>query len=168
VNSAWWILERNFDKICLFLTSSFGQFVLRERQTTKIRVEIKALYPVDESDPTGPQHTRRLADMFGALESNKEILFIQDYSITQTSLEQIFNQFAAQVSWHFCIFAFLLCPPCLIFVCGVFSKMKRKALPLAWPELSPNWAVESFIFLISIFVLFLYLLTPIRAHIFVH
>jgi hypothetical protein len=35
--------------------------------------------------------------MFGAIEQRKEELHIQDYSIAQTSLEQIFNQFAAQV-----------------------------------------------------------------------
>ena len=34
--------------------------------------------------------------MFSLIEGNKERLSIQDYSIAQTSLEQIFNQFAAQ------------------------------------------------------------------------
>jgi ATP-binding cassette, subfamily A (ABC1), member 3 len=34
--------------------------------------------------------------MFGVVEVNKASLNIQEYSIAQTSLEQIFNQFAAQ------------------------------------------------------------------------
>ena len=34
--------------------------------------------------------------MFGSVEANKTRLSIQEYSIAQTSLEQIFNQFAAQ------------------------------------------------------------------------
>jgi ATP-binding cassette, subfamily A (ABC1), member 3 len=34
--------------------------------------------------------------MFGLVEANKSLLKIQEYSIAQTSLEQIFNQFAAQ------------------------------------------------------------------------
>jgi ATP-binding cassette, subfamily A (ABC1), member 3 len=34
--------------------------------------------------------------MFGSVEANKTRLNIQEYSIAQTSLEQIFNQFAAQ------------------------------------------------------------------------
>ena len=34
--------------------------------------------------------------MFGLVEGSKEKLNIQEYSIAQTSLEQIFNQFAAQ------------------------------------------------------------------------
>jgi hypothetical protein len=39
---------------------------------------------------------RLLSAIFGALESNKVRLSIQEYSISQTSLEQIFNGFAAQ------------------------------------------------------------------------
>ena len=39
---------------------------------------------------------RKLGQMFGKVEGAKNQLFIQDYSISQTSLEQIFNQFAAQ------------------------------------------------------------------------
>ena len=35
--------------------------------------------------------------MFGTIEAQKEKLKIQEYSIAQTSLEQIFNQFAATV-----------------------------------------------------------------------
>ena len=35
-----------------------------------------------------------LGDLFGILESNKTSLGLQDYSVSQTSLEQIFNQFA--------------------------------------------------------------------------
>lgn len=34
--------------------------------------------------------------MFGVVEGSKSELRIQEYSIAQTSLEQIFNQFAAQ------------------------------------------------------------------------
>ena len=34
--------------------------------------------------------------MFAAVEAKKTELRIQEYSIAQTSLEQIFNQFAAQ------------------------------------------------------------------------
>ena len=34
--------------------------------------------------------------MFGLVEGSRERLNIQEYSIAQTSLEQIFNHFAAQ------------------------------------------------------------------------
>ena len=35
-------------------------------------------------------------EMFNEIESRKDALYLQGYSISQTSLEQIFNQFAAQ------------------------------------------------------------------------
>lgn len=75
----------------------FRSFVLRERQTSKLRVEVSASQP--GPDPYGPPARRRLASMFGAIEASKAELRIQEYSIAQTSLEQIFNQFAAQVSF---------------------------------------------------------------------
>ena len=41
-------------------------------------------------------HINLSSAMFGLVEGSKEGLKIQEYSIAQTSLEQIFNQFAAQ------------------------------------------------------------------------
>lgn len=37
-----------------------------------------------------------LIAIFGAIEDQKKILELDGYSVSQTSLEQIFNQFAAQ------------------------------------------------------------------------
>jgi hypothetical protein len=62
-------------------------------------VEVSAYNPA----PTGQQPSRRkLGVMFGAIEEQKAFLNVQDYSIAQTSLEQIFNQFAAQVLQYQC------------------------------------------------------------------
>ncbi len=97
VCSVWWIFESRFDGIAIFLSTTFGEFVVRERQTSKIRVEIDATELVDVGNPEGPRVKRRLAKLFGAIESRKQELFIQEYSLSQTSLEQIFNQFASQV-----------------------------------------------------------------------
>jgi len=88
--ASWFILEVSYEAICEFLTRSFGSYVLRERQTAKIRVEISA-YNQD-----GDNTRRKLSQLFAAIESEKEVLSIQEYSIAQTSLEQIFNQFASQ------------------------------------------------------------------------
>jgi hypothetical protein len=82
------ILERQFDNIIAFLTSTFGSFILRERQSTKIRTEVGA------TNADGSK--RKLSTMFSAVERCRKDLFIQDYSVSQTSLEQIFNFFAAQ------------------------------------------------------------------------
>ena len=38
--ASWVILEMAFDQICGYLIQAFGTFVLRERQTSKIRVEV--------------------------------------------------------------------------------------------------------------------------------
>jgi len=56
----------------------------------QIRIEVPAM--------TFDGQTRKLAALFGAVESNKKQLNLEEYSVCQTSLEQIFNSFAAQVS----------------------------------------------------------------------
>ena len=86
---SWVILEEVFDNTCAFMRKEFDNFTVHERQPTKLRVEIDAL-----DNNTGKR--RLLGKMFGTVEANKDKLKIQDYSISQTSLEQIFNFFAAQ------------------------------------------------------------------------
>ena len=67
--ATWWVLEDTFDGICQFLERSFEGFVLRERQSSRIRAEIS------QTDSKGQQ--RRLASMFGTVESRKVALGIQ-------------------------------------------------------------------------------------------
>ena len=67
--ATWWVLEDTFDGICHFLQRSFEGFVLRERQSSRIRAEIS------QTDAKGQQ--RRLAAMFGIVESRKVALGIQ-------------------------------------------------------------------------------------------
>ena len=86
--SSWMILEEQYDKVTQFLSQYFGSYHVRERQTTKIRVEIGEVN-VDNSK-------RMLSKVFAAVEAHRSDLNIQDYSVSQTSLEQIFNFFAAQ------------------------------------------------------------------------
>ncbi|XP_071965866.1 phospholipid-transporting ATPase ABCA1-like isoform X2 [Antedon mediterranea] len=43
-----------------------------------------------------PMKSATLADIFGKLEHNKRALMIEDYSVTQTSLEQVFLNFASK------------------------------------------------------------------------
>ena len=83
----WCLLEVVYDEISLFLATKFGEYIQRERQPNKLRVEISARLP--DGSP------RLLSGIFGALEGSKGRLQIQEYSIAQTSLEQIFNGFAA-------------------------------------------------------------------------
>jgi len=86
--ASWMILEEAYDGLSQFLTANFPGYIMRERQTSRIRLEIPSI------TQTGEQ--LRLSVIFGKLESNKGLLRLQDYSVGQTSLEQIFNQFASQ------------------------------------------------------------------------
>jgi len=86
--ASWYILEGYFDEILEFLTANFTTFVVHERQPTKLRIEVPSELP------TGGK--RLLSSMFKAIEGSKAQLHIKDYSMAQTSLEQIFNFFAQQ------------------------------------------------------------------------
>jgi hypothetical protein len=51
--------------------------------------EAKARYEV------GSEGTR-ISEIFASIEDNKERLMLSDYGVSQTSLEQVFNHFAAK------------------------------------------------------------------------
>lgn len=87
--SSWLLLEEKIECLYEFFQTNFGTFQVRERQMAKVRVEVS----VFKEDGIS---MRPLSTLFGLIERNKEKLAILDYSISQTSLEQIFNQFAAQ------------------------------------------------------------------------
>ena len=87
--SSWLLLEEKVDGFYTFLKNNFGAFQVKERQISRVRVEIPVLMEDGVS-------RRPLSTLFGLIEHSKEELGILDYSISQTSLEQIFNQFAAQ------------------------------------------------------------------------
>lgn len=81
--ASWCRLERRLDAVLAFVAARFPGAALRERQGAKLRFEI-------------PAKGVTLAGLFGAIEDAKEDLHVQDYACSQTSLEQIFNSFAAQ------------------------------------------------------------------------
>jgi ATP-binding cassette, subfamily A (ABC1), member 3 len=65
-----------------FIIEKYPENVLRERQDTKARYEVgsKGLH---------------IGNIFSAIEENKERLMVAEYGVSQTSLEQVFNMFAA-------------------------------------------------------------------------
>lgn len=65
-----------------FVQSSFSEYVLRERQDTKVRFEICG-------------ERLRISEIFEKIEQMKTELFLADYGVSQTSLEQVFNMHAA-------------------------------------------------------------------------
>jgi ATP-binding cassette, subfamily A (ABC1), member 3 len=86
--ASWCILEQRFEGLLDFLGRNFAGFKVRERQVAKVRVEVPLL--TEDGTP------RKLSRMFGLVERNVAALHIMEYSISQTSLEQIFNSFAMQ------------------------------------------------------------------------
>ena len=110
---AWWISEARYDAVTAFLKATFGDFVLRERQLNKLRVEV-SLYEFGK-ERIGANKIK-LGSMFRQIEAQKAYLFIQDYSISQTSLEQIFNQFASQVYITLSTTSYTLNIDCALFV----------------------------------------------------
>jgi hypothetical protein len=87
--AAWCLLEERVEGILSFVGQHYPDAVLRERQGTKVRFEI----PSKDTTTGAP---RQLSDMFGLIEEHKARLHMEDYSVSQTSLEQIFNFFAGQ------------------------------------------------------------------------
>jgi ATP-binding cassette, subfamily A (ABC1), member 3 len=85
----WIIMEENYDRLVTFLDENFPGYEVRERQVSKLRIVVPEL---------NDGQKRKLSALFGAVEKNKESLYLEEYSVCQTSLEQIFNHFASQVS----------------------------------------------------------------------
>lgn len=66
-----------------FVSQEFAGYVLREQQAAKSRFEI------------GSEGVR-ISKVFRLIEINLQRLYIEDYSVSQTSLEQVFNLHAAE------------------------------------------------------------------------
>mmetsp|Transcript_24285 Transcript_24285/g.50638 ORF Transcript_24285/g.50638 Transcript_24285/m.50638 type:complete len:497 (+) Transcript_24285:4447-5937(+) len=77
------------DNILKYFRTSFPHFQVLERQEHRVRLNLQKLLTSDGK-------TLTIGDLFGTIESVKSQLKIVDYSISQTSLEQIFNGFAKQ------------------------------------------------------------------------
>ncbi|CAL0326631.1 unnamed protein product [Lupinus luteus] len=84
VFSEWWLSKQKFSEIDSFILSSFRGARYQGCNGLNIRYQL----PYDED--------LSLADVFGVLEGNRNRLGIAEYSISQSTLETIFNHFAAK------------------------------------------------------------------------
>ncbi|KAG6967554.1 hypothetical protein JG688_00006265 [Phytophthora aleatoria] len=87
---AWWAAEERFLSLDTFLRDSFAVNAntgvkLLERQNDLCRYKLTGQVP-------------RLANVFRCVEGSKQQLGIREYAVSQTTLEQIFNNFAGQQS----------------------------------------------------------------------
>lgn len=76
--------ELRMKNLTEFFESSYESAQLRERQETKVRYEI------------GSSDGLRISQIFANIEQHKTELMLADYGVSQTSLEQVFNFFAAE------------------------------------------------------------------------
>ncbi|GMP86820.1 hypothetical protein CsSME_00039457 [Camellia sinensis var. sinensis] len=81
--SEWWLAKEKFSTIEAFIISSFPGATCQGCNGLSIKYQLP--YGNDLS----------LADVFGHLERNRDSLGIAEYSISQSTLESIFNHFAA-------------------------------------------------------------------------
>ncbi|EQC39078.1 hypothetical protein SDRG_03286 [Saprolegnia diclina VS20] len=83
---AWWVGENQFVAYDSFLRSTFARVELLERQNEHCRFKLH-----DSVDAK-----LKLSDVFAKMEAHKVDVALKEYSVCQTSLEQIFNAFASQ------------------------------------------------------------------------
>jgi ATP-binding cassette subfamily A (ABC1) protein 3 len=84
---SWCLEETRFDALLHFLNYSFshGGVTVMERQNDFCRFKLR-----------GSNDELRLSKVFALVEDVKDKMHIREYSVSQTSLEQIFNYFASQ------------------------------------------------------------------------
>ncbi|CAK4964438.1 unnamed protein product [Aphanomyces euteiches] len=85
--SAWWLSEDRFEALSEYLGQGFGSanVQLLERQSDVSRFKL-----------LGTKQTLALSNVFSMIETSKADLSVKEYTVSQTTLEQIFNNFASQ------------------------------------------------------------------------
>jgi ATP-binding cassette, subfamily A (ABC1), member 3 len=81
--AAFATIELRIQRMESFVRSNFPTYVMRERQAHKVRYEVG-------SDGI------KVSTIFSLIESNKQDLLLDDYGVSQTTLEQVFNHHAEE------------------------------------------------------------------------
>ncbi|KAH9648601.1 ABC transporter A family member 1 [Citrus sinensis] len=104
--SEWWLAKEKFAVIDSFILSSFPGSTFQGCNGLSVKYQVKGqqwyLVVLDEikaillrMQPLPFSEGLSVADVFGLLEQNRNRLGIAEYSISQSTLETIFNHFAA-------------------------------------------------------------------------
>ncbi|KAI9989277.1 hypothetical protein PInf_019438 [Phytophthora infestans] len=88
----WWLLEDSVQRLDTFLHTQFTNVALIERQADFCRYKVTA----PKGEASDKQIVTVLSRMFEVVEAAKGRLGIKEYSLSQTTLEQIFNSFAGR------------------------------------------------------------------------
>ena len=75
--------ELRMRKVDQFVNQNYPGSTLHECEDNKARYKISSV-------------AVRISNLFASIESNKEVLLLADYGVSQTSLEQVFNMHAAE------------------------------------------------------------------------
>ncbi|GMF24988.1 unnamed protein product [Phytophthora fragariaefolia] len=102
--ASWWLLEDSVQRLDEFLRTHFSGVVLLERQADFCRYKLSELSlktcdadtEAEGSSVAATQVAIALSRMFELVEDARNRLGIREYSLSQTTLEQIFNSFAAR------------------------------------------------------------------------
>jgi len=81
--AAFCVKELRIEALCKFFEEKYPGSILRERQDTKLRFEVS-------SDDT------KISELFRTFRDEKDVLWLSDYGISQTSLEQVFIMHASE------------------------------------------------------------------------
>ena len=81
--AAFCATELRLQGLQLFLEKMYPNIILRERQDTRMRFEV-------------PSKDSKISALFEVVEENKDTLYVSEYGISQTTLEQVFNMHAAE------------------------------------------------------------------------
>jgi hypothetical protein len=81
--AAFCVREMRVKRVLQFFEDTYTGSIMRERQENKLRFEISSL-------------GIKISSLFSHFEKNKKYLQLDDYGISQTSLEQVFNMHAAE------------------------------------------------------------------------
>ncbi|KAG3129952.1 hypothetical protein PI126_g20716 [Phytophthora idaei] len=87
--SSWWVSETHGERLQTFFQTKFPGSILAEQQGEHFRFQVPKNRP--DSDAV-----LRPAEIFRALEQSRTDLNVDEYSVSETALEHIFNNMAAQ------------------------------------------------------------------------
>ncbi|KAG2981889.1 hypothetical protein PC119_g20919 [Phytophthora cactorum] len=87
--SSWWVSETHGERLQTFFQTKFPGSILAEQQGEHFRFQVPKHRP--DSDAV-----LRPAEIFRALEQSRTDLNVDEYSVSETALEHIFNNMAAQ------------------------------------------------------------------------
>lgn len=90
----WWLLEARLGDLNRFVAAHFPGSQLVERHGVRADYALTSVAGSPRAEQQ-QQHQLGIADVFRTVEEAKSELHVEEYSVTQASLEDIFNQFAS-------------------------------------------------------------------------